>query len=181
VRTGQWFVSPEGTRWFFDAGAHSLDLMHTWGWGLDKPDWERLGSPAELGAWLSVRYGSDPAATADDLALVLRLRSAVTRAVLGTGDDTDRDTIDAIAARPDIAPQLTRRTPPTVQQAIATLARDAVRVLGNPGRIRECGADDCPLRFYDDSRAGTRRWCSMKRCGNRAKVRAHRHRLEDLR
>ncbi|WFR67367.1 CGNR zinc finger domain-containing protein [Curtobacterium flaccumfaciens] len=30
--------------------------------------------------------------------------------------------------------------------------------------------------FYDSSRGGTRRWCSMQRCGNRAKVRAHRAR-----
>jgi predicted RNA-binding Zn ribbon-like protein len=30
--------------------------------------------------------------------------------------------------------------------------------------------------FYDESRAGSRRWCSMQRCGNRAKVRAHRQR-----
>lgn len=34
-----------------------------------------------------------------------------------------------------------------------------------------CGAD-----FIDKSKNGTRRWCSMKTCGNRSKVRAHRAR-----
>jgi predicted RNA-binding Zn ribbon-like protein len=30
--------------------------------------------------------------------------------------------------------------------------------------------------FHDESRTNNRRWCSMERCGNRAKVRAHRER-----
>jgi len=30
--------------------------------------------------------------------------------------------------------------------------------------------------FHDESRTATRRWCSMSRCGNRAKVRAFRAR-----
>jgi predicted RNA-binding Zn ribbon-like protein len=70
-----------------------------------------------------------------------------------------------------------------VGQALASVARDAVRLfgevgfLGEPGaRIRHCEASDCGLVFFDVSRAGTRRWCSMQTCGNRAKVRAHRAR-----
>jgi predicted RNA-binding Zn ribbon-like protein len=30
--------------------------------------------------------------------------------------------------------------------------------------------------FFDESRSNNRRWCSMQRCGNRSKVRAHRER-----
>ncbi|MFJ2967504.1 CGNR zinc finger domain-containing protein [Streptomyces collinus] len=40
-------------------------------------------------------------------------------------------------------------------------------------RVRVCGADECALRFVDRSPARNRRWCSMSRCGNRAKVRLH--------
>jgi predicted RNA-binding Zn ribbon-like protein len=40
-------------------------------------------------------------------------------------------------------------------------------------RIRRCANDRCLYLFVDDSRNGTRRWCSMSMCGNRAK--AHRH------
>jgi len=30
----------------------------------------------------------------------------------------------------------------------------------------------------DESRNGSRRWCSMKDCGNRAKARRHYHRVK---
>ena len=43
-------------------------------------------------------------------------------------------------------------------------------------RFRECASDNCPLVFVDASRPGSRRWCSMERCGNRNKIRAHRAR-----
>ena len=35
-------------------------------------------------------------------------------------------------------------------------------------KIRKCS--NCVLHFYDASKKGTRRWCSMQMCGNRAKV-----------
>jgi len=41
-------------------------------------------------------------------------------------------------------------------------------------RIRKCAADDCGFIFVDNSRAGSRRWCSMTACGNRNKVRKFR-------
>ena len=49
---------------------------------------------------------------------------------------------------------------------------------GDPGRIRQCHADDCICCFVDTSKNGRRKWCSMARCGNRAKVAEHyrRHR-----
>lgn len=40
-------------------------------------------------------------------------------------------------------------------------------------RVRECANDKCLWLFLDESKNGTRRWCSMTACGNRAK--AHRH------
>lgn len=40
-------------------------------------------------------------------------------------------------------------------------------------RIRACAGEGCVLWFLDTSRNGTRRWCSMAGCGNRAKARAH--------
>jgi len=41
------------------------------------------------------------------------------------------------------------------------------------GRLRECSARDCSRLFIDGSRNGSRRWCSMQGCGNRAKARRH--------
>jgi predicted RNA-binding Zn ribbon-like protein len=43
----------------------------------------------------------------------------------------------------------------------------------DPLRIRTCAHEDCDLWFRDTSRNGSRRWCSMARCGNKAKVAAH--------
>jgi predicted RNA-binding Zn ribbon-like protein len=47
-----------------------------------------------------------------------------------------------------------------------------------PTRIRRCDHPACVLYFYDTSRNGTRRWCSMDGCGSRAKAARHyqRHR-----
>jgi predicted RNA-binding Zn ribbon-like protein len=44
------------------------------------------------------------------------------------------------------------------------------------GRVRECGSDTCFWLFLDGSKNGTRRWCDMRVCGNRAKARRHYHR-----
>ena len=41
------------------------------------------------------------------------------------------------------------------------------------GRVKICPAHQCEWLFLDDSRNGTRRWCSMADCGNRAKARLH--------
>jgi predicted RNA-binding Zn ribbon-like protein len=92
--------------------------------------------------------------------------------------------INHVAAAADLAPVLAGGIEPapvpTVPRAVATIARDGVRVFSaGPERIRHCGADDCALIFYDSSRPNARRWCSMQRCGNRTKVRTHRsHRKE---
>ena len=41
-------------------------------------------------------------------------------------------------------------------------------------RYRSCANETCRFTFYDDSKPGTRRWCSMELCGGRAKARAFR-------
>lgn len=38
-------------------------------------------------------------------------------------------------------------------------------------RVRECGANTCRWMFVDRSKNHSRRWCDMKVCGNRTKVR----------
>lgn len=61
------------------------------------------------------------------------------------------------------------------------VARSAVDVLTGDDltRIKECpGAGDCGWLFYDTSKNGSRRWCSMEGCGSRVKMRhyyARRH------
>ncbi len=40
-------------------------------------------------------------------------------------------------------------------------------------RIRRCANERCLWLFLDESKSGTRRWCDMASCGNRAKARRH--------
>lgn len=92
--------------------------------------------------------------------------------------------VNRLADAPDLPPQVGpggRRSwpePVSLGQVIATIARDAVHLLTGADihRVRHCQADDCDRVFLDTSRPGTRRWCSMETCGNRAKVRAFRAR-----
>lgn len=189
--TGQWMKPADGQRWWFDSGSLALDFAYTG--GIDRP--EDGSSPAVhdaagLNGWLVERF-PEVAPTAGDRELrdagtlrsaIGRLARQASRAEPLAPDDVD--VVNLFAATPDIPPVLAGggrqagRTNARPHQALGTIARDAVRLFGPDvdGRIRECSADDCDLVYLDTSRSGTRRWCSMQRCGNRAKVRAHRAR-----
>jgi predicted RNA-binding Zn ribbon-like protein len=54
---------------------------------------------------------------------------------------------------------------------LSLLARDALDLVSSPAlaRVRRCADPTCGALFYDGSRPGHRRWCSMDVCGNRAK------------
>jgi predicted RNA-binding Zn ribbon-like protein len=58
---------------------------------------------------------------------------------------------------------------------LAAIARSAAEIVaeGLDAPIRRCANPKCGLFFYDASRTGQRRWCSMSVCGNRSKVAAH--------
>jgi predicted RNA-binding Zn ribbon-like protein len=43
-----------------------------------------------------------------------------------------------------------------------------------PSRIRKC--ETCVVHFFDTSKKGSRRWCSMNICGNKLKVAAYQRR-----
>jgi predicted RNA-binding Zn ribbon-like protein len=45
-------------------------------------------------------------------------------------------------------------------------------------RLRLCASETCRWLFVDRSPSGRRRWCDMRVCGNRAKVRRHRARAQ---
>lgn len=59
------------------------------------------------------------------------------------------------------------------------VAHDAVDLLRSPRchRVKLCASEeDCGWLFLDTTKSGTRRWCSMEICGNRAKVQRYRRR-----
>jgi predicted RNA-binding Zn ribbon-like protein len=65
------------------------------------------------------------------------------------------------------------RTPAAPRQAAWVAALDAADLLtsGDLARVRQCGDAECGWLFFDTSRNGSRRWCSMDACGNRNKAR----------
>jgi predicted RNA-binding Zn ribbon-like protein len=170
-------LETDGVNWLFDAGADSLDFTS--------------GPDADVAGWLAERFErvAPSDVTERDLVDALSLRAAIRRMAVaaadgGAVDPDDVDTLNLFAATPDVPPVLAggRRQAGAgrirVGQTLSTLARDAVALFAGEGasRIRRCAAEDCGFVFHDESRTGTRRWCSMQRCGNRAKVRAFRQR-----
>ncbi|WP_348788715.1 CGNR zinc finger domain-containing protein [Leifsonia sp. NPDC080035] len=189
--SGQWMDSGDGQRWWFDSGALSLDFAYTG--GLDEPEHleaHTVRDAEQLNDWLVERFPEvAPTAGEREFRDAVTLRSAIGRLARQASDGvalspSDIDVVNLFAATPDIPPVLAGgarqagRANARPHQALGSIARDAVRLFGPEvdGRIRECSAEDCSLVYLDTSRSGTRRWCSMQRCGNRAKVRAHRAR-----
>lgn len=56
------------------------------------------------------------------------------------------------------------------------IARDAADLLtnGRLDRLTECASDTCGWLFLDSTKNHSRRWCDMRGCGNRDKVRRYR-------
>jgi len=59
-------------------------------------------------------------------------------------------------------------TGPVVRAAVELLTSDALQ------RVGRCADDECAWLFLDTTRSKTRKWCDMKACGNRNKVRRFR-------
>lgn len=183
--TGQLLANPDGSTWFFDSGALSLDFALV---GVDVRT--QFASPADLLEWVTERFENlDSGVSGGELRDAVLLRDAIAQSALAVAQHQtpaagDVDTINLFAATPNVPPALAggRRRAGAgrvrVSQTLSSIARDAVRLLTahNGDRIRQCEASDCSFVFLDESRSNNRRWCSMQRCGNRAKVRAHRAR-----
>ena len=59
------------------------------------------------------------------------------------------------------------------EDLFAPVAHSAAMLFSDLDRSRVRKCDQCVLHFYDTSKKGTRRWCSMQLCGNRLKVAAY--------
>lgn len=69
--------------------------------------------------------------------------------------------------------------PSEPENLFAPVAHSAAMLFAHvdSNRVRKC--DRCVLHFFDTSKKGTRRWCSMQLCGNRFKVAAYAARQRD--
>lgn len=55
------------------------------------------------------------------------------------------------------------------------ILHSALHLLSSPelATLRECAAERCGKLYLDHTKNGSRRWCDMDTCGNRAKARRH--------
>jgi predicted RNA-binding Zn ribbon-like protein len=62
----------------------------------------------------------------------------------------------------------------------APIVDSAANLLGEPetSRIRKC--ESCVVHFFDTSKKGSRRWCSMNICGNKLMVAAYQRRKRSM-
>lgn len=71
--------------------------------------------------------------------------------------------------------QLAWPAPADLRAPVWPVVKSAVDLLvSGETRLRECASDTCGWLFVDESKNHSRRWCSMRDCGNRAKVRRFR-------
>jgi predicted RNA-binding Zn ribbon-like protein len=183
-----------GGRYPFDPGTLCLELLVSG--GFDRfVEFELFTGPDTLARWLpGTRLALDaPLTPADfpvraaDLARFKHLRGVVwtVASALVRQESPAAADLEIVngyaeeAPRPRVDPATRQRrwvTPITGPQALGAFARDAVDMVTGTARVGECSASNCALVFLDTSRPGSRRWCSMERCGNRNKVRTHRAR-----
>lgn len=177
-------------RFEFLAGRLSLDFCnsHSRATGSD-----RLLDGAALAAWAERRgrplaEEPDAAAWRTGLQLRDRLCRVFDRVLNGTAPAADDLAALAAAALPAQAPTL--HWDPASRRAIALtdtgsvaalyrdIAADAVDLLTGDQleRLKRCPSDACHWFFFDSSRNGKRRWCTMADCGTKAKVRDYRAR-----
>jgi predicted RNA-binding Zn ribbon-like protein len=183
---------PDGQTFTFEPGSLALAFAVTGPGTRDGPlaVFQTLNAPSDLDRWAAgVVEAQGIRATADDLESALLLQAAVWNVANAVVDrrpvvKADLDVLNERAARPSLVPRVThgpaRSWAPKQSAAtvMSTVARDAIDVFGGPlaARLKRCEGARCSLLFVDTSRPGHRRWCSMDRCGNRAKVAAHRRR-----
>lgn len=173
----------------FVSGRPSLDFAGTLKWRSGVPE-EQLSAPAALTEWIA-RSGlvTDAEVTVDHdgLRRARALREAIYRLASAglsgrSWSPADLLSLNRAANERMIAVRLdgdgTVARGGDLTAVLATLARDAITLLGGPDadRIRECGDERCTRLYVDGSRTQNRRWCGMVECGNRVKAAAYRQR-----
>ncbi|MFG2577498.1 CGNR zinc finger domain-containing protein [Streptomyces sp. NPDC048481] len=153
---------------------------------------DELATPGALSAWLAGRglLDRERRIGAEDHALCLRLRTGIREelgvnvgdtadvALLAGADEALRElpvliTVRGAGRDGGVLSPAADLTP--VRKALAGLAIawSELVVTGEAVRLKRCAEHACAWVFWDVSKNRSRRWCSMRVCGNRAKARRH--------
>ncbi|WP_162068076.1 CGNR zinc finger domain-containing protein [Burkholderia sp. THE68] len=176
----------------FNSGRLSLDLAATIRRRASAPK-DVLSGVGACGRWLKAAglFAQAPALSPQNERDLYALREAVWGAVSGSMHNALSDDAVSIVNRaakfPLATPQLNARdgsvsvvSEDPFATALSLIARDAIDLVSGPlrHRVKACDQPDCRMLFVDTSPTGQRRWCSMQRCGSRAKVQAFKNRRE---
>jgi predicted RNA-binding Zn ribbon-like protein len=159
-----------------------LDLVNTV-WIDEGVRHDLLARPGGLSVWLrSAGFADTVTPDQETLDALLATRRAVA-ALLDESADAQQgaDELNEILRHGRIQRRLGEAGPLSAVEtdspgwlAAWTAAESYLRLLDeHPDRIRKCANPECVLHFYDISKNGKRRWCSMAGCGNRAKASRH--------
>jgi predicted RNA-binding Zn ribbon-like protein len=156
----------------------SVDLLNTT-WVDAAGSHDLLAGLPGLAVWLRGQGWHDAPQTEATRTALVGAREALRRHV--TGDEDARAELNAVLARGSLVRTLGDGGPTTRVEVADpsdlpawTAVEDYLRLLErDPHRIRLCAGPGCVLHFFDVSKRGERRWCSMAGCGNRAKAARH--------
>jgi len=158
------------------------------------PDFVRWGAHAGLvtdatAARLIALAAADELAAREALHRALELRAALHRLFLAIAAGQRPDPADLERLRRAYADAMSGATlvpanerfawewrpdEQSLDQLLWPVARSAVELLtaGDPRRVKVCeNPYGCGWLFYDGSKNGSRRWCSMEGCGSQVKMR----------
>jgi len=166
-------------------GRLCLDFVNTANWLEGQAVDERLVDPTALRTWCE-RVGvplSDGFESEGELEAVHALRAAIRRIARSGLPEApaprEADWCRIAEARREEPPALGLREGQSGLEPLnhwgqleRVLADSLVELLVDldPRRLKECDGERCGWLFYDASPTLRRRWCSMRTCGNRAKV-----------
>jgi predicted RNA-binding Zn ribbon-like protein len=158
----------------------------------DLLDWlaGNAGVPPQIADAARGRAQADPEVAAKWFSEAIALREAIYRifGALAAGDRVGAADFTLLNGALATAPPRLRLTAQddvyfwtaeqrafSVALLLAPVLWSAADLLARPGprRVRRCANSECLWLFIDRSKAGTRRWCDMSACGNRAKARRH--------
>jgi predicted RNA-binding Zn ribbon-like protein len=151
-----------------------------------------LADLAAASAWLTDRgllAPTDGPLSTQEFDALHRLRPAIRGLCLANSGcerhAQDLALLNAVARQAGLHPVLEHDGQPTLELEAAAGLGSSGRLVaivfnalwdGTWPRLKACPGDACNYAFYDRTRNNSRTWCSMARCGSRAKMRAYRTR-----
>jgi predicted RNA-binding Zn ribbon-like protein len=159
------------------------EFVNTVEWQVDEDAWQQ---PDDLASWCSAHLGVRVEGLGDaDLLRARRVREGLRALLLmNAGHEPLPSDLDGLDRALHEIPLRLRLTPdgrtrlvsagggPLAEPlGVVLAAMEDARAAGAWPRLKACSRATCRWAYWDDSRNGSARWCSMAGCGNFVKMR----------